>query len=131
MAVFIQRDVTCNRCDKTYPTYTGERELSILFHHTFFSICPECSLEVVKAMGYKDVDHIRKLLTGIKEAETENNRKRRVDNGEVCGVCTSRFQEETPRVRESIASNVPAWHLECYPKRNEVQRGKGKGMGGS
>lgn len=116
MAVFVRRDVECNRCHKVYPTFTGEQELSILIHHVYLSICPECSIEVAKAMGYGDLEDMRKKLVLIKEADTKRNHKRKIDDGSLCKKCEKGFAQDEPRVRKSIASNVHSWHIDCYTK---------------
>ena len=114
MAIFVQHDVECNRCHNVYQTFAGERELAILIEHTYLSICPKCSLEVAKAMGYGDLDDMKKQLAKIKEANTENNRKRKIEEGNLCKKCEGPFYEGEPRIRKSVASNVESWHIDCY-----------------
>lgn len=52
----------------------------------------------------------------IKEAETENNRLRRISDGTVCKKCENKFAEGEPRIRKSSSSNVESWHINCYDK---------------
>lgn len=50
----------------------------------------------------------------IKEAETENNRQQRINDGTLCKKCEKAFLPDEPRIREGAASNIPAWHGNCY-----------------
>lgn len=132
MAVFVQHDVLCNRCDKVYATYgTGnEGQISIIYRHMYLSICPKCTQEVMKAMGYETKEKLKTLHRGIREAETKNNYERNLKEGVLCRVCEKKFGREEVRVRRNDCSNVEAWHLGCYPKPNALQGVKGKGVGG-
>lgn len=104
-------DIECNRCKAVYKS--SERTMSITVQHCIMSICPKCTQEVADLMGFTK-ENISKELCLIREAETEHNRKRRIDNGDVCKKCEKKFKEGVPRIRSSVASNTEAWHLECY-----------------
>lgn len=107
----IVRDIECNRCHETYQDH--ERTLAVMYGHSYFSICPKCTEEIATLMGYTK-DTLTKHLSLIKEAETENNKKRRLEEGVVCRKCENRFAEGEPRIRKSSSSNVESWHIKCY-----------------
>lgn len=79
----------------------------------YLSICTKCTEEVASLMGLTP-DKITKTLAGIKKAQTENNRLYAIEHGDLCFKCEKGFKEGAPRARESTASNVKSWHLECY-----------------
>lgn len=109
-------DIECNRCHQPYKN--TERGMAVLFHHSYFSICPTCTKEVAALMGFTEAE-LNKQMGLIKEAETENNRKLRIKEGSVCFECHKKFGWDEPRVGEDNASNTPRWHIACYNSKGE------------
>lgn len=116
-------DLECNRCHGTYES--TERTMSITVQYCILSICPKCTDEVAALMGFTK-EEISKQLCQIKEAETENNRKNRIKDGEVCKKCHVKFGWSEARVRKSNASNVLAWHVACYTGVNGKEEASGE-----
>ena len=105
-------DIECNRCAGTFQS-NEEDTLAVLYNHCYFSICPRCTEEVAALMGFSKEALVKKMLA-LKEAETENNKKRHREDGTVCARCDLEFAEGEPRIRKSTASNVESWHMDCY-----------------
>ena len=105
------RDVECNKCGAIYKS--NEREMTVQVGHVFLSICPKCTDEVAGLMGL-DKDTITEKLAQIKYAETEANKKWNIDNGLVCKACGMDLERKVWRVRQGNASNIPAYHVECF-----------------
>lgn len=109
-------DIECNRCHKTYQN--TERGMAIMYHHAYFSICPACTKEVAAMMGFTE-EKLLMEMGRIKEAETENNRLKRIKEGSVCFECHKKFGWTEARVGDDNASNTPRWHIACYNSKGE------------
>lgn len=106
-------DYECRRCKAIYQN--NDRKFSVLYGNCYLSVCNKCTAEIADMMGFTK-DNLLKELSLIKEAETENNKKRRLENGTVCNKCGNKFAEGDARVREGSSSNIESWHLNCYEK---------------
>ena len=107
-------DIECNKCHAVYKT-NAPKVMTLMVDNVCLSICPKCTKEVANLMGYTP-ENITKELAHIKLAETENNKKRAIEWGEVCSKCEKKFVNDEVRVREGNSSNVPSYHLSCFEK---------------
>lgn len=106
-------DLECNRCHGIYKS--NERGMSVMMQHCYLAICPSCTQEVATLMGFTP-ENITKELANIRRADTEQNRLQAIEQGDVCKGCEKSFLQKEPRVRLNNASNILAWHIECYEK---------------
>lgn len=104
-------DIECNKCHTIYQN--TDRGMSILVNNTYLSICPKCTKEVAEMMGFTS-ENITKHFALIKKANTKRNFQNELEQGERCFKCERKFTGQEPRVRESTASNVKSWHVQCY-----------------
>lgn len=111
-------DMKCPRCEAVYPSHKTRGSMAILIDHVYLSICPKCTKEIAEMMGYTS-ENITKTLAQMKEADTERNKQRYIDEGIVCKKCLVKFEWNHPRVKNDDCSNTPAWHPECYESDKE------------
>ena len=124
MAMFIQKTVECNKCHEPYQTETNEGKMSILFNNTYLSICPKCTDEVVKLMGYTK-ESINKELARINELISEEKIERELRWGERCRGCKAPFERhhhkhmirhKDPYEKIGVVREYDYYHTSCYQK---------------
>lgn len=116
MATFIERTYLCGRCDKEYKAF-GEEGLSIVYRHCYLSICPQCTDEVLAAMG-SSRDKVLKDWARIREMMTKEKIKEEIKFGWRCAFCTVKFTESDHQHKTTDGT----FHTSCYKEKYEAIR---------